>query len=92
MLTLTPEALKHAHEKGGSLYLEYIVVQGCCIHYQPGPTIRFGTPHAPEKYWKEIIEGVTIYIPYDLPDVPLAINLDTFIGFKRLIIEGWRHA
>jgi len=35
---------------------------------------------------------MTIYVPYELPNIPLAINLDIFMGFKRLIVEGWRHA
>jgi hypothetical protein len=92
MLTVTPEARQYIHDKGGMLYLEYIPVQGCCIPYQPGPAVQFGRPHNPDKYRLETIDGMTLFVPLELPDVPLQINLNVFVGFKRLVVEGWRHA
>jgi hypothetical protein len=92
MLTITEEARDHAREKGGVLYLEYIVVQGCCIPCQPEPTVRFGEPHEPRNYRREKLEGISVFVPHDLPDVSLVIKASAFMGFRRLVVEGWRHA
>lgn len=92
MLTITEEARDYAHERGGSLFLEYIVVQGCCIPYQPEPSVRTGEPHDPRNYRREKLDGVTVFVPHDLPEVPLLIKVSAFMGFKRLVVEGWRHA
>ncbi|WP_376741996.1 CC/Se motif family (seleno)protein [Sporomusa sp. GT1] len=54
------------------------------------PAVRLGQPHNPEKYSLEEIQGVTVYIPYELPDIPLTIALNRFLWFKNLVIEGWR--
>ncbi len=93
MLTMTPEAREYALNQGGSLYLEYIVLQGgCCIPYQPGPAARIGKPRNPDRYIEKTIEDVTVFVPGDLPDVPLVITLAVFMGIRKLIVAGWRHA
>jgi hypothetical protein len=92
MLTITEEARTYAFERGGIIFLEYIVVQGCCIPYQPEPSVRIGKPHNPEKFCQAVLQGITVFIPRDLPEVPLVINVSTFLGFKKLVVEGWRHA
>lgn len=92
MITISLEARDHAMKKGGELYLEYIVLQGCCIPYQPGPVVRFGRPNDPARFHAATMEGITVLIPHELPDVPLRINVNSFMGFQWLIVEGWRHA
>jgi hypothetical protein len=93
MVTISPEARDHARKNGGDLYLEYIVIQGgCCIPYQPGPAVRHGRPHDPARFHTATVEGITIFVPHELPDVPLKITVNSFMGFKWLIVEGWRHA
>jgi len=93
MVTISPEAQDHAIKNGGELYLEYIVLRsGCCIPYQPGPAVRFGRPHDPARFRAATMAGITVFVPLELPDVPLQINVNSFMGFKRLIVEGWRHA
>lgn len=92
MLTITPEARRYIHDHGGIIHLEYLPLQGCCIPYQPGPDVRFGMPYNPLQYRHETVDGTTVFVPFDLPDVPLRINLNIFLGFKRLVAEGWRHA
>jgi hypothetical protein len=92
MLTISPEARQYALEKGASLFLEYLTVNNCCIPFQAEPTVRYGMPHNPEHYQKENIDGVDVFIPVDLPDVHLSIKMTTFMGLKRLIVTGWRHA
>jgi hypothetical protein len=93
MLTITPEARTHALNNGGSLFLEYITLTGlgCCIPYQPEPTVRFGKPHNQDQYRQETIDGLTIFIPHKLPEEELVIAMASVLGYKRLVIEGWRH-
>jgi hypothetical protein len=50
-----------------------------------------GKPHNPDQYRQEKIDGVTVFVPYALPRVPLVVHLSTFMGFKRLVVDGWRH-
>jgi len=93
MLTITPEARAHALDNGGTLFLEYhsLPKGGCCIPYQPEPSVKLGKPRNQDKYRQETIDGLTIYIPYDLPEEPLIIMISSFMGIKRLVVEGWRH-
>jgi len=91
MLTLSPEARSYALENGGTMFLEYIIVGDCCVPYQPEPSVRMGKPHNPDQYRLESIDGVTVFVPYTLPVVPLVVQLSTFMGFKRLVVNGWRH-
>jgi hypothetical protein len=91
MLTITPEAKTHALNNGGSLFLEYITrTGGCCVPFQPEPTVRFGKPHNQDQYRQESLDGLTIFIPRELPEEELVIGMASFLGFKRLVIEGWR--
>ena len=92
MLTITPEARSYVLENGGTLSLEYITLTGgCCVPFQPGPTVRFGKPHNQDRYRQEIIDGLTVFIPRSLPKLELVIAVASVLGFKRLVIEGWRH-
>ncbi|WP_425319773.1 CC/Se motif family (seleno)protein [Sporomusa sphaeroides] len=54
------------------------------------PAVRLGQPHNPEKYSLKEIQGIKVYTPYDLPDIPLTIALSRFLWFKKLVIEGWQ--
>ena len=92
MLTITPEARTHALNNGGTLFLEYInLAGGCCVPYQPEPIVRFGKPHNQDQYRQETIDDLTIFIPHKLPEEELVITMNSFLGYKRLVIEGWRH-
>ena len=91
MLTITPEAKTYALDKGGSLFLEYITLTGgCCIPFQPEPVVRFGEPKNQDQYRQETMDGLTVFVPRGLPDVPLVIEVASVLGFKKLVIEGWR--
>jgi hypothetical protein len=89
MLTITPEAKIYTLENGGSLFLEYVTVPGgCCIPYQPEPAVRLGKPRNQHQYRQETIDGLTIFIPRKLPEEELVIGMSSFLGFKKLVIEG----
>jgi hypothetical protein len=92
MLTITPEAKAYALDNGGTVFLEYyILTGGCCVPFQPEPTVRFGKPKNHKQYKQETIDGLTVFIPCSLPDIPLVISVASYLGIKRLVIEGWHH-
>ena len=91
MLTITPEAKAYALDKGGSLFLELVTITGgCCIPYQPEPAVRLGKPRKQDQYRQETIDGLTVFIPHRLPEEELVIAMASFLGFKKLVIDGWR--
>jgi len=92
MLSFSPEALEHAKASGKPLYLDLPPVIGCCIQIRECPAVRTGIPHQPQAYQKTVIDGITVYIPNEFPDVDLTIGLSSFLGFKRLVIDGWHLA
>ena len=92
MFTITPEAKAYTLDNGGSLFLEYFTVTGGCeIPYHPGPTVRIGKPRKQDQYRQETIDGLTVFIPRRLPEEELVIGMVSFLWFKKLVIEGWRH-
>ena len=93
MLTITQEARTYALNNGGKLFLEYLALWsgGCCIPFQPEPSVKLGEPRNQDKYKQETIEGLTVFIPSNLPEVPLLITMTSFMGIKKLVVEGWRH-
>lgn len=50
-----------------------------------------GKPHNPDQYRLESIDSVNVFVPHTLPRVPLVVQMSTFMGFKRLVVDGWRH-
>ncbi|WP_371361023.1 CC/Se motif family (seleno)protein [Sporomusa malonica] len=56
------------------------------------PAVRLGQPRDPQNYTLEEIQGIMVYIPHDLPEIPLTVELSRFFWFKRLVIEGWQLA
>jgi hypothetical protein len=92
MLTITPEARTYAINNGGTLFLDYITLtSGCCVPFQPEPTVWLGKPRNQDQYRQETIDGLTIFIPNELPEEELVITIASVLGFKRLVIEGWRY-
>jgi len=91
MLSITPEAKAYALDKGGLLFLELVTVTGgCCIPYQPEPAVRIGKPRKQDQYRQEVIDGLTVFVPNGLPEGELVIGMASFLGFKKLVIDGWR--
>ncbi|WP_425060723.1 hypothetical protein SCACP_14650 [Sporomusa carbonis] len=92
MLTITDQALEYIKSRGKPVYLQMFQTISCCIDVTESPTVNFGQPHNPENYDLENIQGVIVYVPHELPEIPLTIDLSSFLGFKKLVIEGWRLA
>jgi hypothetical protein len=92
MLTITPEALAYITTKNQPIFLDIPPLIGCCIHLQECPTVRFGQPYDKVHYDETNIQGITVFVPHDLPNIPLSIALTSFLGFKKIVIKGWRLA
>lgn len=92
MLTITPDAAAYIKEQNKPVYLDIPPLIGCCIHLKESPAVRFGEPRDPENYNLRTLEGVTVFVPHELPDQPLTIVVNSFLGFKRLSVEGWHLA
>jgi hypothetical protein len=89
MLTISPPALALIQEKNQPIFLDIPPLIGCCIHVKEAPTIRFGQPHDPSNYSCQTIQGVTVFVPHELPDVPLSIQVSQFLWKKYLVVAGW---
>ena len=92
MLTFTPQAVAYIKDRNSIIYLELPPLINCCIQVQEAPMVKIGHPPKPEYHSLQEIEGITIYLPEDFPEIPLQIELTSFLSFKKLVIEGWHLA
>jgi hypothetical protein len=89
MLTFTPAAVAYIEAKSKPVFLDIPPLIGCCLHLKESPSVRFGEPHDPQNYTKQSIQGITVFVPHELPDIPLTVTLAGFLKFKKLVVEGW---
>lgn len=89
LLTITDHALTYIKSRGKPVYLELFQVISCCIDIRESPSVRLGKPYDPHHYTLEEVQGIMVYVPHDLPDIPLTITLCSFLGIKKLVVEGW---
>ncbi len=89
MLTVTESALAHIQSRQRSIFLEMpIIIQGD-ITIRESPSVRWGTPQDLQHYELRRIQGIEIYLPHELPSIPLKITLSRFLWLKWLAVEGW---
>jgi hypothetical protein len=89
LLTITTEAQEHIRRRNLPVFLEMpIVIQGD-ITIRESPAVRWGIPQKIDHYERQTIGDVEIYIPHELPAIPLTIVRRSFLGFKWLAVEGW---
>ena len=90
MLTLHPDALKHIESRQRSIFLELpIVIQGD-ITFRECPSVRWGEPRDIKNYERRTIQGIVVFVPRELPTIPLEVVLTGFLRFKWLAVHGWR--
>lgn len=92
MLTISSEAYAKIQAEKKPVYLDMPphIKSGCCVNLQECPTVRFGTPHDPENYVEKDIQGIIILLPRRFPmDKDLTISVSSFLGMKRVVLEGW---
>ena len=93
MLTFTETARALAREKKKPVYLEMApIINECCFAMRESPSVRFGEPKDKSLYQLASIEGLSVYVPKELPTIPLKINVRNILGWKTLFVEGWKLA
>ena len=90
MYSITPAAAEYLKKQNQSVYLDLPpTVEGCCFQLQESPAAKMGVPPNPEAFSQHTVEGITVYVPHGLKPVPLTVAISSFLGFKKLIVEGW---
>jgi hypothetical protein len=94
MLSISPAALELIRKRNEPVFLDVPppVGRGCCLgELQECPSVRFGVPRDASRYEAREIDGVTVYVPRELPSRdPLTLVVQSFLGFRRVVVEGWR--
>ena len=92
MITFSEEALSLVKEKRSPVFIDHLyTVRGCCFRLTECPKVRFGTPENSGGYTRQDAQGVELHIPASLPDhLPLTIRTRNFLGFRSLVIDGWK--
>jgi hypothetical protein len=91
MLAVTAEAAQYVKNRNQPIRLEQSpCIDACCFQLQEAPTAKFGPPAKPEEYVEHNIEGITVFVPRAIDAMTLTLTLSSFLGFKRLCIEGWQ--
>jgi len=91
-LQVTDEARDHILKKGGSIYLLDTKPVGlCCGRVSFEPQLTYGVPSREEKYIRDVINGIQVYIPkrFSVP-YPLTVDVRKQFGRKTLRLIGWR--
>ena len=92
MISVSPEAAEIIRKQGNTVFLDLPkAIATCCFDFQESPTVRIGAPHDKDAYIFADIEGITVYLPRVIAGIELSIEVASFLGFKRLIVEGWRY-
>jgi hypothetical protein len=93
LIAFSEEALAYVREKNSPVFIDVPhKVSGCCIKLTECPAVRFGEP-ASADYTRQDIQGVTLHVPNCLPDSdPLTIKMRKLVGFRSLVIDGWKVA
>lgn len=66
------------------------LIRNCCFDFQECPSVRIGEPRNAGDYDVKIVQEVTVYLPRRLPEFALTITVNSFLGKKRLVVDGWR--
>jgi hypothetical protein len=87
-LDVTARAREWLQEKGGVATVRLSPRHGCC---GGGANIAVAEAHAPDKperYTRLAFEGITLYIDPTLVDQGLQVDVEGFLGIKKLFVEG----
>lgn len=92
MITISPTAITYIQERNNIIFLQLPPKIDCCLHLQEAPMISIGLPPKAIPCSTQEIDGITVYLPNDFPEVDFTIDLSSFLGFKKLVIENWHLA
>lgn len=92
MLNMTPEAVQFILSRNCPFYIDVPPAINCCIHLVDTPAINSGTPREADNFDILTVDGATVYVPKDFPTHPMRISITSFLGRKKLVLEGWHLA
>lgn len=90
---VTDEARRFLAEKARPVTVqEPVTARGCCITVTEAPALRYGVPSDPGAFRLLDFGDVRIYVPrmLDALDCELTIGTRKILGFRSLVVEGWR--
>lgn len=92
MLRISDEAKEYILTKKKSVYVIQNGPTGlCCGSVDFGPTVYLGNPPNDQEYNRNEIDGITVYLPHDFyTNVPLTVEVRSFLTIKNLYIKGWK--
>lgn len=95
-VSISSDALELIRARGRTAHLElpHVVVTACCAQsFQDRPTVRFGPPPDGKRgvFVVQSHDDVTVFVPEEVRAQrrPLRIVVASFLGLKRLFVEGW---
>lgn len=92
MISLSEDVVDLAGKKKAPILIEPpYKVSGCCFDMTECPAVSFGEPRSPAEYTRQTISGVTVFVPNEFPDdPPMMIKTRSLLGFRQLVIDGWK--
>ena len=92
MIKFSEDALHYIQGKNSPVFIDMPSFKSaCCCAVGVPPAVRFGEPSDVSGYTRQDAQGVTRYIPNCLPDRDaLTIDTQNFLGFRSLILDGWK--
>jgi hypothetical protein len=86
------EALAYVREMKSPVFIDLpYKVSGCCFGVPECPTVRLGEPGNIADYTRQEMQGATLYVPRCLSGSgALTIRMSSFLGFRGLVIDGWK--
>ena len=92
MIKFSEDALHYIQGKNSPVFIDMPSFKSaCCCAVGVPPAVHFGEPSDVSGYTRQDAQGVTLYIPNCLPDRDaLTIDTQNFLGFRSLILDGWK--
>ena len=92
MIQISEQAREYIQRKGGAVHLlQNPYMSMCCGRMNLGPSVRVGKPKDTEAYTLLAVDGSSVYLPPDFySPYELTISLNSILGFKSLVVEGWK--
>ena len=92
LIKCSKDALAYVGEKKSPVFIDLpYKVTGCCFDMTECPAVRLGEPANVADYTRQDSQGVTLFVPNCLSDPDaLTIRTRNFLGFRSLVIDGWK--
>ena len=92
MITLSADALAFVAARQSPIFIDAPhTVSGCCFEVSDCPAVRLGEPGDLAGYSQQTLQGASVYVPRGFPaDGDYIIRVRKFLGFRRLVLCGWR--